>query len=284
MTRRRRRGRPDRVANGRGVDVDACSGGGHRPSLVLAFIVLVPVPTDTKHLFAWQIKPTMSAMVLGSVYLGGAYFFVRVMVASRWHSVAGGFLPVAAFATLMGVTTILHWARFLHGNLAFWLWVGLYFTTPVLVFAVFLRNQREYASNADSFPRIGHVAAATFVAVGAASAAMCCFLYLFPARAAEVWPWNLTPLTSRMLGAIFVLGVAGIGAWWERRWSAVRILAQVAGLMLILILIAGVRAHAEFDTSNLLTWLLLGGFVVTVAALTILYVQMESHASAGNGG
>lgn len=254
------------------------------PFLVLAFIVLVPVPTDTKRLFAWQIKPTMSAMVLGSVYLGGAYFFVRVVFASRWHAVAGGFLPVAAFATLMGVTTVLHWERFLHGNVAFWLWVALYFTTPVLVFAVFLRNQREYVSNADPFPRIGQVPAAAFVVVGVASAAMCCFLYLFPLRAAAIWPWHLTPLTARMLGAVFVLGVAGIGAWWERRWSAVRILAQVAGFMLILILIAGVRAHSEFDTSNPLTWLLLAGFVVTAAALAILYVQMESRVSSGEGG
>jgi hypothetical protein len=72
------------------------------PFLVLAFIVLVPWPTDTRRLFAWEIKPTMSAMVLGSVYLGGAYFFFRVVRASRWHTVAGGFVPVGMFATLNG--------------------------------------------------------------------------------------------------------------------------------------------------------------------------------------
>lgn len=55
------------------------------PFLVLAFAVLVPWPTDTKRLFAWEITPTMSAMVLGSVYLGGAYFFLRVLRAPRWH-------------------------------------------------------------------------------------------------------------------------------------------------------------------------------------------------------
>ncbi len=44
---------------------------------VLAFLVLVPWPTDTKRLFAWGIMPTMSAMVLGPVYLGGASFFLR---------------------------------------------------------------------------------------------------------------------------------------------------------------------------------------------------------------
>src|SRR5438270_13060865 len=82
------------------------------PFLVLAFMVLVPWPTDTTRLFAWGIRPSMSAMVLGSVYLGGAYFFLRVVRASQWHTVAGGFLPVGMFATLMGVTTILHWHQF----------------------------------------------------------------------------------------------------------------------------------------------------------------------------
>jgi hypothetical protein len=251
------------------------------PFLVLAFIVLVPWPTDTKRLFAWQIKPTMSAMVLGSVYLGGAYFFLRVVRASRWHTVAGGFVPVATFATLMGVTTILHWGRFLHGNVAFWLWVALYSTTPVLVLAVFVRNQREYDREPDSSARIGSVAAAALVLVGVTSMAMCLFLYLLPQRGVAVWPWQLTPLTARMLGAIFALGVAGVGAWWERRWSAVRILLQVAGFMLVLILIAAARAHSEFDTSNALTWLLLVGFALTTGAVLAFYVRMESQSPRG---
>ena len=253
------------------------------PFLVLAFAVLVPWPTDTDRLFAWHIVPTMSPMVLGSVYLGGAYFFVRVVGASQWHTVAGGFLPVGTFATLMGVTTILHWDRFLHDHLAFWLWVALYFTTPVLVFAAFFRNQREYDSRADSAGHIGPVAAGGLVLVGATSLAMCLFLYLFPARAISVWPWQLTTLTARMLGAIFALGVAGVGAWWERRWSAIRILLQVAGFMLVLLLIAGARAHSEFDGSKWLTWLFLVGFVATTAALVVLYVRMESRSSAGQG-
>lgn len=50
-------------------------------------------------------------MILGSVYLGGAYFFLRAVTARQWHTVKGGFIPVGTFATLMGVATILHWDR-----------------------------------------------------------------------------------------------------------------------------------------------------------------------------
>jgi hypothetical protein len=194
--------------------------------------------------------------------------------------VAGGFVPVGTFATLMGITTVLHWSRFIHGNVAFWLWVGLYFSTPLLVFAVFFRNQREYAPpNADDL-RLGSLAAGGLVLVGIAAAGSALALYLFPSDAAREWPWHLTPLTARMLGAIFALGIAGIGVARERRWSAARIPVQVAGIMLVLLLIAGARAHAEFDTGKALTWLLLAGFVASTVALVVLYVRMEARSAA----
>ena len=245
------------------------------PFLLLAFAVLVPWPTDTKRLFAWAIKPTMSAMILGSVYLGGAYFFVRAALARCWHTVAGGFPPVATFAAMMGIATILHWDRFIHGNVAFWLWVALYVTTPFIVFGVFVRNQREYVAATGTELVIPRLAAAVIVAAGGLALLTSAFLYLFPDEAIDVWPWPLTRLTARMLGAIFALGLAGLGAWRERRWSAARILVQVAGIMVLLILVAGIRARHEFDASNVLTWLFTAGFCVTAAGVVILYLRME---------
>jgi hypothetical protein len=252
------------------------------PFLVLAFFVLFPWPTAATRLFAWQIKPTMSAMVLGSVYIGGAYFFLRAARAARWHTIAGGFVPVGTFAGLMGITTVLHWDRFSHTNVAFWLWVGLYFTTPFGVFAAFLRNRRESRKGANAELRLSSGAAYAIAIAGGLSVLMATFLYLFPRRAVDVWPWHLTPLTARMLGAILALGMAGLGAIWERRWSAVRILLQVAGVMLVLILAAGVRAHNEFDSSKALTWLFTVGFGGTALSLGVLYARMESRARTGN--
>lgn len=245
------------------------------PFLLLAFAVLVPWPTDTKRLFAWAIKPTMSAMILGSVYLGGAYFFIRAALARRWHTVAGGFPPVATFAALMGIATILHWDRFIHSNVAFWLWVALYVTTPFIVFGVFVRNRSEYVAATGTELVIPPLAAAVIVAAGGLALLTSAFLYLFPDEAIEIWPWPLTRLTARMLGAIFALGLAGLGAWRERRWSAARILVQVAGIMVLLILVAGIRARHEFDASNVLTWLFAAGFCVTAAGVVILYLRME---------
>ncbi len=254
------------------------------PFLLLAFAVLVPVPTDTADLFAWPIRPTMSAMVLGSVYLGGAYFFVRVAFAARWHTVAGGFIPVGLFASLMGIATVLHWDRFRHDHLAFWLWVVLYFTTPFLVFAVFVANQREFR-HADASELLLPASVATAIAAaGVISGATSAFLYLFPERAISIWPWQLTPLTARMLGAVFVLGVAGLGTLRERRWTAARTLVQVAMIMLVLLLLAGVRARAEFDPNRVLTWLFAVGFPGALVAIAAVYIRMESPDGRSVGG
>lgn len=41
-------------------------------------------------------------MILASVYLGGAYFFLRAATAKQWHTVKGGFVPVGDLRHLDG--------------------------------------------------------------------------------------------------------------------------------------------------------------------------------------
>jgi len=247
------------------------------PFLAVAFVVLVPWPSDTARLFAWDIEPTLTPMVLGSVYLGGAYFFLRAFRAKEWHTVKGGFVPVGTFATLMGVATIAHWDKFLHTHVAFWLWAGLYFTTPFLVFWVFLANRTHDvpATSADLLLSVG--VSRIIAVVGGLSLLTGAFLFLLPNQAVTFWPWTLTPLTSQVLGAIFCLGMAGLGALFDRRWSSARVLLQVAALMLALIVAAGARATGQFHAANAMTWMISGGFVAVLAAIVVLTLRMEAR-------
>ncbi|MDT4986849.1 MAG: hypothetical protein QOI74_943 [Micromonosporaceae bacterium] len=245
------------------------------PFLVVAFAVLYPWPDDTGRLFAWRIRPTMTAMVLGSAYLGGAYFFIRAARATAWHTIKGGFVAVGVFASLMGVATILHWGTFNHDHVAFWLWVLLYFTTPFLIFWVWLRNRGYDAPAAADDVLLPPLTARLIGVVGVLALVTGLFLVLLPGTAARWWPWHLTPLTSRVLGAICCLGLAGVGAPVDRRWSSARLPLQVAVVMLILILVAGARAHAEFDPANILTWLLAAGFTGVTVSIAIVYRRMR---------
>lgn len=248
------------------------------PFLLVAFVVLYFLPSakDTAHLFAWRIIPPFTPMVLGSVYLGGAYFFLRAFRATEWHRVAAGFVSVGVFATLMGIATILHWNKFVHANVAFWLWAGLYFTTPFLVWAAWFANQREQVETTPDDLLLSPVSATVIGLLGILAAMSCVFLFLFPRTAIGIWPWKLTELTARVMGAIFALGVSGIGAFTDKRWAGTKIMLQVEGLMFALIAVAALRAHGDFSTSRPLTWLFAAGFLALPLATAILYVRMEA--------
>jgi Ca2+/Na+ antiporter len=119
------------------------------PFLIVAFVILYFFPHNTAKLFAWEIKPPMTAMMLGSAYAGGIYYFSGLIATRQWHRIKVGLLPVTVFASVLNVATILHWDRFNHGTLPFFAWVSLYFTTPFIVFALWLRNRGQDINQPD---------------------------------------------------------------------------------------------------------------------------------------
>jgi len=247
------------------------------PFLVVAFVVLYGFPGRTDRLFAWKITPPMTPMTLGAVYLGGAYFFVRAFRARAWHTVKAGFVAVGTFASLMGVATVIHWDRFNHTHVAFWLWAGLYFTTPFLVWVTWAVNRRRDRRPGPDELLLPPVARLLMGGTGAVAVVAGLFLFLLPQRAIDVWPWHLTPLTSRVLGAIFMLGIAALGVVTDARWSAARLMLQVQVFMLTLILVAAARAHADFDASRAMTWVFLAGFLAAVGLAAVLSVTMDAR-------
>lgn len=249
------------------------------PFLIAAFILLYFWPNDTDKLFAWTIKPAMTPMMLAAAYLGGIYFFTRTALAKRWHLVKLGFLPVTAFASLLGIATILHWARFNHSHISFYTWAALYFTTPFLVLAVWLRNRVTDPGTSEPNEVIIPRAIRLFIGVvGVITLAVSLLLFLQPDLMIRLWPWMLTPLTARVVGAMFVLpGVVGLGIALEKRWSAARIILESQLLSIVMILIATARAWSDFEQSNLITWLFVGGLSFLLVAIAAFYASIELH-------
>ncbi len=275
-------GKPDGAADGRLTERDdAVLPVTHAlsafivPFLVVAWVVLYLFPKDTDRWFAWTIKPQMTPMALGAVYIGGAYFFVQAFRAKEWHTIKAGFVAVGSFASLMGISTIIHWEKFNHSHVAFWLWAGLYFTTPFLVWGTWLANRRRATVAGPDDVMLPPVARTVMAATGALAVGAGLFLFLLPDQAIDNWPWMITQLTSRVLGAIFMLGIAGLGVLSDARWTAARLMLQVQIFMLTLILMAAARAHADFDGSNVMTWLLLGGFLAALVSAAVLTASMS---------
>jgi len=244
------------------------------PFLIVAFVVLYGFPDQTERLFAWTIHPTMTPMVLASAYLGGFYFFVRALWESRWATLRLGVASVALFATLLGIATVIHWDRFNHQHFAFWLWAGLYFTAPFLVAGAYLANRRHAAPPRPDEATLGPVGRWVVGIIGIAALATGMAMFLAPAMMIAIWPWELTVLTCRVVGAIFCLGAAGIGSLMDPRWVTIRLMTQVEALMVALMLVAALRAPTEFRTDRPLTWLMLVGFLgVLVGSAGVWYVQ-----------
>jgi hypothetical protein len=215
----------------------------------------------------------MSALMLASAYAAGAYYFARAAVSRRWHHISHGFLPVLAFATLMGVVTVVHWPLFIHANIAFKLWAALYFVTPFLVAGAWWVNRREDGGGADeddvTLPEGLRRFSAGLGVLGLLTAGP---LLIVPGPLIDLWAWPLTPLTARVICVIFVLFSAYLVAVsTDPRWSAARLTVESLIVGLLFIVIGVARTRGTFLWSRPSAWLfVVGTGAALVAAAWLL--------------
>lgn len=249
------------------------------PFLIVAFVILYIFPEDTENLFAWKLQPSMSAMMLGAAYAGGIYFFSRLLMLKEWHRVKVGFPPVITFVSMLGIATLLHWDKFNHHHVSFYAWSGLYFTTPFIVLIVWLRNRTTDpltpTKNEVLLPKTIRFG---FGMIGGVTLLVAILLFFRPDWMISVWPWQLTPLTARVVGAMFALpGMVGLGIAMDQRWSSARIILQSQGTSILLILIATVVNWASLDTLKPGTWLFISGLTIILFSILLVYVFFESR-------
>lgn len=249
------------------------------PFLIIAFYILFLRTGETKELFAWEIAAPMSAMMLGSAYIGGAYFFTRASLAKRWHHIGVGFLPVATFASFMGLATIVNWDKFTHEHVSFYTWVALYFTTPFLVLAAWLRNRRTDPGAPDSHDFIfPHVVRYVLSAAGLFNLVVSILLFITPQGMINIWPWALTTLTARVVGGMFALqGMFGLCMALDSRWSAARITLESQLVSMLFILIATVRSWSTFDQARPFTWVFVMSITAIIIAVIAFYIFIENR-------
>ena len=252
--------------------------------LVPAWTILWVAPDRTADLWAWMIKPELTPIFLGSGYGAGAYFFWRTYRAEGWHPSSPGVLGASVFAGLMVIATGIHWDRFNHGDapalaaVAFYAWTIVYIVSPFAVFAIWWRNQatdpRTPGSHDPRVPSSARLAARAFAA-GALGVGL--LFFVVPVVAIDIWPWQLTPLTARVLASLTVqVGVGALVLSLDPRWSTWRLIVHTYFVATALLLIGAIRAFGDFDTGNPLTWMYLGGLLATAAALALLHRRMET--------
>lgn len=260
------------------------------PFLLVAFVLLYLFPDDTEDYFAWEINPTMTPLLMGAGYVAGTYFFAMVVRERRWHRVHLGFLPITAFTIFLAIATFSHLDRFDQDKVAFWIWAGLYVTTPLLVPLAWLRNRRtDPGTVADGDVMVPRAVRAALLGVGGAQTAVAIALLLSPATMIDLWPWTLSPLTAQVLGGWFALpGVVALMMGLDGRASAIHITLRSQVIGLALILLGAARAWEDFDTSNALSYVFVGGLGLLCAGLVALELYLRAlarrAAASGAGG
>lgn len=249
------------------------------PFLVAAFAILYLWPESTPQWFAWKIDSRLTTALMGAGYLGGAYFFGRLLGDRLWHRFGGGLPAVAVFTAVMLAATLLHRDIFDPGHWPFWVWLVIYILTPVVVPLVWWANRRRDPGTPEVGDALLPAASGRFILVaGVVLVGVAAVVFFLPAKAIELWPWPLTPLTARvMAGWLALLGTGALTMSRERRWSGWRIPLQSILLWQALLVVAFVIRRDDFGPGGPLNWFTL--FTVTGLLIAVVfYTGMERRA------
>lgn len=241
---------------------------------LLAVGVLYILAESTNRYFAWTVLPPVTAAFLGGGFGAG---FVLVLLTRReraWANARVGVLTILLFVVLTLLATLLHLDRFHFSapgaiaRFAAWFWLIVYVIVPLAMIAVLARQVRVPGSDPPrqrALPRwitwlIG-LQAMVMVVLGTG-------LFLVPQAVRTVWPWALTPLTGRAIGAwLIALGVGAALAIREQ--DLLRLRAAVAAYAVFGALQLG--ALARF--ADQVRWGV-AGWAYTLVAISVLIVGL----------
>lgn len=221
-------------------------------ALIVVGLPVALAPGSTDRLFSWTMDVPLTAAFLGACYWTAALFTflaARERVWARTRAVMPGILVAGA---LILAATLIHLDKFAMETARGWGWLILYAGLPPGVLLLLALQRRQPGTDAPVQRPIERWAT---VALGLGTAAllfMGAALYAFPADTAGWWPWPLTELTARMVGAwLAALGATLVAVRLEGDWtrvtSAMVYLAAVAAAHLATL--ARYPGTVEWDTA-----------------------------------
>jgi hypothetical protein len=254
-------------------------------ALVLAVgltLFLFPGRTDT--LFSWTINPALTAAFLGAAYLSA---FVLEFLAARetlWARARVAVPAVLLFTSLTLIATLLHIDKFHFGS-AFglftqagtWVWLLVYALVPMAMAGLLVLQIPAPGIDPPRTVPLPGLIRVVFIVQAALMVVLGIALFLAPKHTADlVWPWMLTPLTGRAIGAwLLGVGVAAGHIAWENDWLRARagIIAYTLFAALELIVLFRFAAvldpasgYPMVDWGDMRTWIYLLFLVSILAA------------------
>ncbi len=226
----------------------------------LAGLQLFVFPLRTADWFSWTIDVPMTAVFLGASYWSSAVLEVAGARSPGWDRARLAVWTVLVFTTLTLVVTLVHLDKFHlgaeHPTSARGVtvgWLAVYGLVPVLMVVLAWQQTRPSRPVVPRGPRPGR---RWRCAACCCSSRSCCSgsglaLLVSPLDAARLWPWPLTELTGRAVGAWLVgLGWAAAHSLLIDHLPAIRPLGLTGATFVVLQAVALARHGDDLTWSS----------------------------------
>ena len=223
----------------------------HTILTLLAGSGLFLFPTVFGPAWPWALPP-LASRFMGSLLIGGGVCTAVAALSPEPLPVVGPALLGLGDVLIASVGLLDIGEIGLNGKMMAWL--AAFFGTALLLWALVLLYGRPAIQNSSKRPltrmlRIYFsIHLAVVIPVGLT-------MYLAPVLAKQLWPWPLSPVNVRLLGAFFV-GASVLSIWSlrQRYWQAVRPLVALYAVFTTLATIASILHFALFNPARLVTW------------------------------
>lgn len=253
--------------------------------VALAGIQLFVFSERTDRFFAWTIEPPLTAAFLGASYWSSVVFEFSAARERTWAYARIAVPTVFVFTVLTLGVTFVHLDRFHLGSefeagtrAVTWAWIAIYSIVPVVLASLWWLQGRQGGADPPRLVALPTgvrlLVAAQAVVLGVVGVA----LLIAPTTAAALWPWELTPLTGRAIGAWVVsLGAAAAHALVENCARRLRPAAWAYVALAVLQAWALARYPGDFEWTGLPGILYLGFLAaILVAGLSALRLSRPS--------
>lgn len=226
----------------------------------------------TAEYFAWTIPVHLTGAFLGAAYWASCAMEFLASRQPTWTRARIAVPAVLTFTALTFVVTMIHLDRFHLGSefdirtqIVTWVWIAVYALVPIIMSGLWVQQMRVPGREAPrQFPLPLWVRA--ILGTHAAIMLPLGVLFLFvPEDTLSVWPWALTPLTARAIGAwLLGLGTAAAHATWENDWERVGVATSTYVVLGVLEIIALLRYSDDMQ------WDKPGAYVYLIFLISML--------------
>jgi hypothetical protein len=231
--------------------------------LVLAVgFALYVLTTQTDRYFAWTVGSLLTAAFLGGSYWSAAVLELISARQGLWVNSRPSIPAVTIFTFLTLIVTLVHADKF-HFTAPLpitragtWFWLLVYISVPIILTIIFILQVRAPGEDPPRRFLLAGWVRPLLVGLSAVFLLLGVGLLIVPLTVAPFWPWPLTPLTGRAVGAWLIgIGVAAGQAAWEN--DRIRVRAVMASFITFSLLqfLALARYGNELAWDRLGAWL-----------------------------